>query len=272
MIRCSLDCFAAMSLSGIVQLWILLAAAAVRADHYDVDADTLCVDDNMSHVDALRDELKSLMDAHWPLIAESFDGYYEPQGDAMSAMAARPMVGTSLQTRLANGFFHRPAVDQSSTVRYVTIWPMDAGHSDGTTATDSTVFRTEQECVTATAAARGDGRWLCVCYTTDYLDWVGQQLDEAPSSVGDAAEVIVECKYYKAVTTVLIVRAEDARPGDDVGQRTTAVVPPPNPSAADKGSAWTPVDFDLVAGYRLERSANGKCSRGVLRCDDVLSW
>lgn len=258
-----------------------MAAAAVRG-HEDADG--------MSYVNVIRNKLKSLMDSNWPSITNDYFVGHNQRGSNNAMLATRPVSdgtsSSSLRGRLADGFFYRPSVERpASTVGPVTIRPMDARGTDKTTTVNAhddavviapvtirpvpTVFGTERECEAAVSAARGGGPWLCVCYTPDYLDWVGQQLDEmaAAAAVDEAlSDGAFQCPYYKAVAGMLLVRPEDARPDDDNdddddvdGQSSTDVVATTPSTAADNGggggfSARTPVDFDLVAEYRLERS------------------
>ncbi|XP_025190793.1 uncharacterized protein LOC112591252 [Melanaphis sacchari] len=135
------------------------------------------------------------------------------------------------------------------------------------------LFGTEDECVSA-----NQGR-ACVCYMTDFLDLVGQRLDEADDDDSTAA---LSCRSFKPVPTVFVVYPATAADGDGTtaAAATNAASAPPNVSAdvmvgrnggksgggrnrsgvgdGDQKAAptWKEVDFDDVVNYRLNKSSD----------------
>ncbi|CAH1736627.1 unnamed protein product [Aphis gossypii] len=145
------------------------------------------------------------------------------------------------------------------------------------------VFGTEDECVSA-----NQGR-ACVCYMTDFLDLVGQRLNEvaAAENGGDGNDeaAALSCRSFKPVPTAFVLYPTTA--ADGVETTATATVNstttgPANFSAdvmvernggksggRDRSGAgdddkkavaatpvWKEVDFDNVINYRLEKSSD----------------
>lgn len=132
----------------------------------------------------------------------------------------------------------------------------------GTTAVpaERRVFDNEYECTSA-----NDGR-PCVCYTTDFLDSLGQLLDEAV--VQDdmtAAAVAFACPSYKVVPPTFVVSYSSATAAAVAVVETTTVHLGQNSTGTninETAAATVPankeVDFDYIVNYKLEKSNDGK--------------
>ncbi|VVC32942.1 Tyrosine-protein kinase ephrin type A/B receptor-like [Cinara cedri] len=115
------------------------------------------------------------------------------------------------------------------------------------------VFGDENDCVSAS-----DGR-PCVCYMTDFLDSVGQLLDEAKLVRDDTAAAVAAfaCPSYKTVPPAFVVypwpppsTATAVRLSGQISDRKN------KNETADVAAAPSrkKVDFDYVVNYRLEKS------------------
>lgn len=192
----------------LLSLMIILTMAGQRWINGEIaSADALQTPSD--YTDTEKSDLKYLQQHVYAII--------EGSSSRRSAVRTTPAQNVPIpwQSRWADGFFHdRSNAKKPAARRRVTTRPKDIvanvtrngtvnnGSGQAITTNPSTsksitsatrlLFVDEQECVSA------NGGRACVCFMTDFLDLVGQRLDEAVDGDDDGT-VEFRCQSFKAV-------------------------------------------------------------------------
>lgn len=187
----------------------------------------------------------------------------------------------TVRSKLADGFFnaHQNRAGGKRKIkgesRESTVATVTDVFGDLVTATavvshpERTVFGSENECESANR-----GR-PCVCYMTDFLDSVCQQLDEAAAvPVGDDTATVYACPSYKVIPAMFVVSpatfgvspaAADGVPATISRTADRAVHVAAyggghlgNRIAVTASAAWKQVDLEHVINYQLDKTNDGR--------------
>lgn len=180
-------------------------------------------------------------------------------------------------SKLTDGFFskcdRRHPKDKITSVtgrRHVINRPKDIGDGKNTAtvrdsvptttttiSSDMAIFSTENECMSA-----NNGR-LCVCFMIDYLDSIGDRLDEVAAENQTVVATAFRCTFYKLVSALFVVSPTKNTTITPIDKTTVNVLGRNDLTNGiyNKTANVTvrrEVDFNHVVNYELETSKNSK--------------
>lgn len=261
-----------------VQCWVYLVVAVGP-----VTCSKSSSDDNLEkfNFDALKQQLNN----QWNMImkpswwSKSFTD--DRKGDEKTAPATAVVSSTKLPRRLSklsDGFFNRGRPRGRNIAmterRHVTtkrpkkadknekhnvISSMSVTTTNTEVSPNRTVFGTENECMLA-----NNGR-QCLCYMIDFLDLIGQRLDETASENQTTMETMFQCPSYKQVPVAFDVFptliTSGTKSDENYPAANVLVVQKSLTNADGHATATVPVrkevNFGYVVNYQLETSKDG---------------
>jgi len=217
-------------------------------------------------------------------------GFFSPHRHPLNAIDKKPVARRRVTHRPKDIVAGRDGAEKPKNVTsydYIDVGSPNTQSAKSTAVTriGRIVFGTEDECVSA-----NQGR-ACVCYMTDFLDLVGQRLNEAAAADddGDGSDEVValNCRSFKPVPAAFVIYAATIADGIEMTAAATANATTTGPAnfsadvmvernggksggrgrsgvgddekkAMATTTAWKEVDFDNVINYRLKKSSDGK--------------
>jgi len=256
-----------------IQFWVYFVAVVFRS--------VTCFNDGGDGDGGLKNfnsdtfqQWKNIMGPSWWSTSKTFQG--DKKENEKTKTVVLPSTISSRQFfNMVNSIFgmrdrRRPNDDKKTSVtgrRHVINRPKDeknATFSDGvptaTTAvsSDRAVFSTEDACVSV-----NNGR-TCMCYMTDFLNWIGKRLDEMAAEDQTTVATAFRCPSYKPVPTsfAFFPIANTTVTPINKTTKTVNILRQNNlTNDIDNKTADVPalkeVDFNYVVNYELETSKDG---------------